>query len=270
VRLRFIVAIWAAVAALFLSQCGGGASGDPPSPQRTDLLFGYYGDCPTCIAETHDHINLYWVSNWSGLAVTEQSLFNARVAGITHIVLAVPTAEADARFYLTSLEVDGYLQNIDALYPVDEPDQLKLSDSQVTATNAMLRRVMADYPSLSKTKLAVIYSASSQRPGIASYDWVGMDDYNKGCEALGTEYASLKGLLRPDQRTMLVSGGASPWQQDPACFLEKANSDPQVIALIAFIWFDSWGGTDNLGIRSNATRKLYCDAGRKVIGGAAC
>lgn len=277
---RTFALLWAASAALFLAiSCGGGGSNSssgtitPAAPQRTDLLFGYYGDCPTCAMETVDHSNLYWASNWSGLAVTEQSLFAARAAGFTHVVLAVPaytgSPEADTRFYLTSLQRDGYLVNIAALYPQDEPDQANLSDDQVNATNAMLRRVIADYPELAATKLAVIYSASQAFPGIASYDWVGFDDYVSGCGALKSGYDAMKARLRLDQRILVVPGGADPWRQDPACFLEKANADSQVIAVIGFIWFDNWNGGTGVGIRSNPTRKLYCEAGRAVIGSAA-
>jgi len=278
---RRFAAIWAACAALFLAclllDCGGGGDGpvasgviQPAAPARTDLLFGYYGDCPTCALETADHSNLYWAANWAGFPATLQSLFNARAAGFRNIVLAVPAyesnAELEVRFYLTSLKQAGYLVNIAALYPIDEPDVHGKTEDQVLATNAMLRRVMADYPELAATRLAVIYGANSTFPGVASYDWVGFDDYSHGCSALGAPYAAMKGRLRADQRILVVPGGADPWRQDPACFIARANADPQVVAVVAFIWFDSWGGTLNLGIRSNPTKKLYCEAGRRIVG----
>lgn len=277
----------AAIAALFvllfaIASCGGGGSGPrsggaivPALEQlRTDLLFGYYGDCDTCALETRDHVNLYWAANWRGLADTMRSLFNARAAGIHNIVLAVPAyapnAEAEVRFYLDSLKAGGYLVGIRALYPIDEPDVNGKSDAEVREANAMLRRVMADYPELEGAALAVIYGAGDNRPGIGTYDWVGFDDYDRGCAAvLGDEYAALKGRLRPEQRILVVPGGADPWRRDPACFEWRAHSDPQVVALVPFVWFDNYE-PGRAGIRSNPTRSLYCDAGRKILGAPLC
>lgn len=39
--------------------------------KRSDLLFGYYGDCPTCIDETTDHTNMRW---WQGGASKRATL----------------------------------------------------------------------------------------------------------------------------------------------------------------------------------------------------
>ena len=274
------LAAGAACAALFacLPDCGGGGGSQPAigaitpaAPVRTDLLFGYYADCPTCAMETRDHTNLYWASNFNGLPGTMESLFNARAAGFTNVVLAVPAytanPEADVRFYLDSLRDGGFLVNVKALYPLDEPDVAGKSAAEVAATNAMLRRVMAGYPELAATALAVIYGAGRTWPGIESYDWVGFDDYTHGC-AIQDTYADLKNHLTAAQRILLVPGGADPWRQDPACFMNKANADAQVVAVVPFLWIDTGG---NAGIRSNPTRRLYCEAGRLAIGNpAAC
>ena len=258
----------AALAALLLCTCGVQPT---PNEVRPGLFFGYYGDCVTCAMETRDHVNLYWASGFDSLPTTMQELFNARAAGIPSVVLAVPAytgnPEGDVRFFLTSLQAAGYLENIVALYPIDEPDGAGKTDAQVRATNAMLRRVMADYPELAAAKLAVIYTNGRKWPGIDTYDWVGFDDYDAGCGALSsTTYADMKARLRPDQRILILPGGADPWRQDPGCFLAQANADAQVIAVVPFIWFDNYNHAGAAGIRSNPTRGLYCSAGKKVTG----
>jgi hypothetical protein len=273
-----------AISAVALGGCGGGGSStpapQPPSALRTDLLFGYYGAVNETIPEVAGHVNLAWVMGWGSngawLENVATQLTQARQHGIRHIVLGIPqaynaSAESDVRYVFESLVVRGLLDDIVALYPIDEPDGAHKSDAQVTAANATLRRVMASFPQLEQTKLAVIYTAGNQRPGIASYDWVGFDDYDRGCIALDNGYPALKAQLRPDQRLMIVPGGADPWRQDPACFFAKAQLDQQVIAIVPFIWFDNWeditkaGGTK--GIRSNGMANVYCIAGRRTITG---
>jgi hypothetical protein len=273
----------AAVAALFflLTDCGGGG-GSPvsgpimPAPDklRADLLFGYYGGCPTCPLEQADHVNLYWAGNLYGLLNTMAELNQARAAGISNIVLAVPAyaanAELEVRFHLKRLQEAGLLANIRALYPIDEPDLHDKTADEIRATNAMLRRVAADFPELAEVKLAVIYAPTRVKgtwPGVETYDWVGFDDYDNRERIFlgaGGEYGMLKHVLRPDQRILLVPGGVDPWRQDPAAFLAKAETDPQVIAIIPFIWQDLSDPGAGLGIRSNGLRQLYCEAGKTV------
>jgi hypothetical protein len=276
-----------AVSSLALAGCGGGGSSTPPSPQqppaalRTDLLFGYYGAVDQTIPEVAGHVNLAWVMGWGShgawLENVTAQLVQARQNGIRAVILHVPqaynrggTAESDVRYVFQSLLVQGLLDNIVALYPIDEPDVAHRSDAEVTAANVMLRRVMADFPSLHDTKLAVIYSAGNDRPGIASYDWVGFDDYNKRCDALGDGYTALKARLRPEQRLIVVPGGADPWDQDPSCFFARAQVDQQVIAIVPFIWFDDWEDVTNAGggprgIRSNGMANVYCITGRRTV-----
>jgi hypothetical protein len=273
----------AAIAALvfLLSNCGGGGGNPvsgvitPAAPLRADLLFGYYGGCPTCALEQGGHVNLYWAGNLYGLPATMEELFQARAAGIQNIVLAVPAyspnAELEVRFYLKRLQEAGLLVNIRALYPLDEPDlpDHAKSAEEIRATNAMLRRVVADFPELAGVKLAVIYAPTRVNgtwPGVETYDWVGFDDYDNR-ERIFTigEYDALKRVLRDDQRILLVPGGAVPWVQDPAAFLAKAESDLQVIAIVAFIWQD----LTTPGIRSTGVRRLYCEAGKTITNPAA-
>jgi hypothetical protein len=264
---------------LALAGCGGGGGSgfvppQPPQELRTGLLYGYYGDCDTCLEEQAGHVNLAWVMGWGKRAAwldnVAAHLTEAKQRGIPNAVLGISPAygdnpERDVRYVLDSLRVQGLLDGIVALYPVDEPDVNGIPAEKIVATNAMLRRVMADYPEFAHTKLAVIYGPRSDYRGIESYDWVGFDDYDQGAAVLELPLAHLKAKLRPDQQVILVPGGASPWRQDPQPFFNVAESDARVVALVPFIWFDNAAPGVGLGIRSNGLRAVYCAAGKRVV-----
>jgi hypothetical protein len=256
-------------------------SGTLPDPTqitklRTDLFYGYYGDCDSCQGATQNHVNLYWVWGWGSgdwLTNVTNHLSQARSFGAKAVVLGLPqcynqdgspnpNAEAQVRDAFKSLQKNGLLTGITALYPLDEPDVAHASDASVTQTNAMLRKVMADFPELGGTKLAVIYGGGGNRPGLGSYDWVGFDDYDKGSRIFTDgQYDGLKSALNSNQRIMLVPGGADPWKQDPSPFFAEAELNPQVVALIPFVWFDNDGHT---GIHGNSMTKAYCETGKKI------
>lgn len=273
-------AILAYIALALTVACGGGGSAGAaamPSAGRT-VLFGYYGGVNSTIPEIADHASLAWVMGWNPtggwMENTALQLAQARNRNLPS-VLGIPQAygpdaEDSVRLVFQSLSVQGLLTGIAALYPIDEPDVNGKSNAEVLAANAMLRRVMADFPALRDTKLSVIYGAGSNRPGIASYDWVGMDAYGEGCGVLAASYASLKAILRPGQRLMVVPGGADPWKQHPGCFLARAQEDPQVVAVVSFIWFDSWDDITKpdgaKGIRSNGMAPIYTEAGKRAKG----
>ncbi len=240
--------------------------------KRKGLLFGYYGDGDSNLAETHDHVNLAWVYGWgSSVDTLANAMEHIREAGsynIRTIVLGVESVylfdgENWLRQYLQALSSKGLLQDVKALYPIDEPDtgDTPKTDAEVILTNQMVRRVAAEFPELANVKLAVIYGDRGF-PGIGSYDWVGFDNYGQ-MEAIFCDgsYQSLKDALRSDQRILLVPGGASPWEQDPAPFYNKAVEDTQVIALIPFIWQDNAAPGVGAGIRSNGTKPRYIQAG---------
>ncbi len=237
--------------------------------QRTDLLMGYYGGCPTCADETKDHTNLYMTRPWGpgGSAWVAEILPQMQQAVINgqKIMLGLPGAydpDAEAQMRAAFPVFKPFAANIIALYPIDEPDAAGKTDAEVTATNAMLRTVMSDFGMTAA--LAVIYQCTSgKRPGLASYNWIGCDDYGSACDpADGKRYLALKDELRSDQRLMLIPGGANPWRQDPQCFFDAANCDSQVIAIMPFLWVD----TDQPGIRGNGMRPAYCRIGRAIKG----
>jgi len=62
---------------------------------------------------------------------------------------------------------------------------------------------------------------------------------------------------------MLIPGGADPWRQDPACFVAYAHANPQVVAIVGFLW-NTVGSM--IGIRDNGMNETYSAAGRKLKG----
>jgi hypothetical protein len=276
---RILSAIASAIASLvILAGCNGDttapapASAPPAAPQasRAGLLYGYYGSMDGQVAETADHVTLQWVSPWGaggdGLQAVKLRLAEARQAAIPCVVLDVPMAyqgEEGVRAFFAELQRGGLIDSrICALYPVDEPDLVGRSSSEVRSTNAMLRRVAADFPFIAGIPLAVIYTAHGEWPGIETYDWVGFDDYDRHSAVLSNgTWRDMKARLRSEQRILLVPGGA--FGEDIAPFFAKAQEDPQVLAIVAFIWFDNWDGPKQ-GIRSLPVRTQYVAAGQRI------
>ncbi len=261
-----------ALAAMLLAACGGGSGGTitPATTLRTDLLYGYYGGCGSCALETQDHTNLYMTRPWGPpgwlmevLPQLQQAMGNGQKVMLGLPGLYDAGGLEDAAHSITKLAEAGLMADVVALYPIDEPDVNGKSDAEVNAMNAALKDLMKGLGV--NPALAVIYGCATGRtPGISTYDWIGCDDYGKGCDAAtGLTFAVLKARLRPDQRLLLVPGGADPWRQDPACFASKAHSDPQVVAILPFLWVDYDGGA---GIRTNPTRRLYCETGKVIKG----
>lgn len=261
------------ILALLLAACGGGGSSGSITPApalRTDLLFGFYGGCDTCALEQQDITNLYMTRPWGTggalwLAETLGQLQMARAGGAS-VILGLPGAyelhaEEEMAFAWKRITEAGFADQVVALYPIDEPDVAGKTDAEVTAVNAMLKRIIGK-------PLAVIYGCTTgKRPGRDSYDWLGCDDYPAGCDnATGASAWAFQAGLRPDQRLILVPGGADPWRQDPNCFAVKAHGDKQVVAVLAFIWQDNAAPGVGLGVRSNGLRRLYCQMGRTIRG----
>lgn len=268
-RSRLLALIFGA--GLALVSCGGGnvggqqdnSSAGPVPPNnimRTDpIFFGYFGSCLTCLAETQDHINILFETGWDGLQAEIDDMGRARLP----VILATPTgASADElRQLFTALRNANVLQYVIALYPQDEPDIAGLSEAAVIAIALNAKAVAATFVELDGVKLAVIYGQNGF-PGIAAFDWVGIDNYADGAGILGGAYMDLKSRLRPDQRTVIVPGGASPWRVLPGPFYDRLQSDPQTILLLPFLWRDYGGGQ---GIGHNGMAPPYRAIGCKII-----
>lgn len=268
---------WLLALVLCLVSCGGGGSGseinpNPVVPRTEPVLVGYFFGCMTDMLEQTDHVNLWWatgVCGGSGVWYLDmaQELQAARGAGIKNVVLMMPDAltfspASNIDFQFAHLEATGRLAGFDtiAVYPTDEPDLHGHDDVEMTALFTTLRTLLAKYPMLSKAKLAEVYNcASGQQPGITKVDWVGCDDYNKGCGAIA-ELASFP--VTSAQRLLEFPGGADPWRQDPTCFANYAQNNGQVAAVVPFIWQTEDG---HRGIRENGMKATYCAMGRKLL-----
>jgi hypothetical protein len=264
---------------------------------RAGQFFGYYGDCPSCVEETRAHTNVQWIAGWGGDgAQVPKIVERAKNAAPIKTVIMLPGMYVNkrlnplglvaARGIFQGLRDAGVLQNVAALYPQDEPDLEGLDDATVIEANAAVRAVAAEFAELKNVPLAVIYSergtlglaggphlrfASSPtsgffsnrpaglgtRPGISSYDWVGIDAYAMGSKILGKPYTKLQKLLTNKQRLLLVPGGANPWREDPTPYFKRAARDPKVIGVVAFLWFDNAAPDVGLGVHSNGLAPKY-------------
>lgn len=249
--------------ALVLACSGGGATASGPAPQaptvlRKDLKFGYFG---STLSEVVDHTNIYFATGWR--EDQQQQIVDAVNAGLPVILYLHGVAEDYVRTQFDALKKAGVLANIVAIYPIDEPREA----APVVATNAMLRRVMAEYGM--SAKLMVIYSVGSY-PAIESYDWVGFDNYPAGSSIFTNgDYNKFKSLLRPDQRIVLVPGGCDRWRNDPEPFFNVAETDPQVLMVMPFTWIDDADPANGAtaGIRSNGMAPAYKSAGLRIKNG---
>jgi hypothetical protein len=157
-RLVFILLV-----TLMLASCGGGSQHVdymPPAPQalRRDLFFGYYLTFNDQIRETGDHVNLVHESGWFGVDATAISMRahgKPTMLDVSQEVYeggdhARPRADLEARLGATldALKTAGVLSQVRALYPMDEPENMRLSDGAITATNARIRKVATKYPEL--------------------------------------------------------------------------------------------------------------------------
>ncbi len=254
--------------ALLLAACGGGEAGkSTPSTLRTDLYYGYYLTAPGQVVETKGTVNLLWVGGPWGDEVAIANMKEAQLPTVLDVSDKLyqgrrynPEGVGKLRELFLTMRVEGVLQQIVALYPMDEPDLNVDTEGDVVQANSAVRGVMVEFPELAGAKLAVIYGTGT-RFGLSTYDWVGFDHYSmKSAIFSDGEYASLEASLRVDQRTLIVPGGAQG--QDPAPFFNFAENNPKVVAIIPFLWADTTGFK---GIRSLGVRQAYCDTGHKVL-----
>jgi hypothetical protein len=150
-------------------------------------------------------------------------------------------ARANLRGYLQKLLVADVLPSVAAIYPIDEPDRNVISPDMCRVVHDV-REVLAEFHL--SIPLAVIYGAGETN-GIECFNWIGRDSYPNGPQTLP---------LLPGQRLMIVAGGADPYREKPDQYEAFANSHPEVVAVIAFAWFDYSEGS---GIGHNGMLPAY-------------
>ena len=253
----------AAIAALLmLCGCGGGGSqgtAPPAGPIRPGILFGFYGDAGDSIAAEGSYSNLAWIYGWDGAPDPIAQAVDDALAAHLSIVLGFPLAPSDDDIRslfdrVRARDPLNALASVVWLYPMDEPDVQQVPAPQFVALCEQARRIAAEYPELANVKIAVIYG-SHGTPGIEAADIVGHDDYGRGPITIG---------VGPGQKRMLVAGIASPWHENPQAFVNAANADPSIAAIIGFIGI--WPGQPGNGALENGMAFAWCTAGRMVTG----
>ena len=123
----------------------------------------------------------------------------------------------------------------------------------------------AEFIELRGVRLACVYAAD--KPFICQelFALVGFDDYDMKSHVLVSDkYKQLKASLRPGQQIMIIPGGC--YGQDPKPFIDFAQANAEVGAIVCFLWYDNKTNTVGApGIRSGPLRSAYREAGRSVI-----
>lgn len=228
-----------------------------PKSHRSDILFGYYGSYGD--TSSVDHTNLFWcVPHWEGL---DKAVKDIRIANKYTVLdlqaclfekkvgdkVYTPFPEEQQQHLLISLfnrlRHEGLLHLVKILYPVDEPNLPETAvDDYMPAAIALVRKIADKYPELNGYKIGVSFYFDKPMQHIGLYDVVGFNNYNAKSGIFRRkwlwkgegQYFQMKKLLRPDQRTWTYPGGT--YGQDPKSFINFAHSNPEVLAIIPFIY----------------------------------
>jgi hypothetical protein len=157
------------------------------------------------------------------------------------------------------------LKHVRYLYPIDEPNNTVQREDVLRSAIAIVFEAASQFIELRGVRLACIYAAD--KPFICSdaYALIGFDDYDMRSHVLVSDkYKALKASLKPGQQIMIIPGGA--YGQDPQPFIDFAQGNAEVGAIIPFLWYDNKTNTVGApGIRSGPLKAAYIAAGRAVI-----
>ena len=250
----------------------------PPAPNRAGLLYGYYGCADEQVTETMDHVNLFWESQVDG---PDKAISNILKMARTTVLDLCPqmfsreghtgpfTLRGDALVhvvaFLQRLSDAGALKYVRYLYPIDEPNNTVQREDVLRSAIAIVFEAASQFIELRGVRLAVIYAADKPNICQDAYALIGFDDYDMRSHVLvGDKYKALKASLKPGQQIMLIPGGC--YGQDPAPFVDFAQGNPEVAAIVPFLWYDNKTGTVGApGIRSGPLKAAYIAAGRAVV-----
>lgn len=254
------------LSALLLA-CGGGGGGGsspapaaPPGPLRTGIPFCYYGMNAMAAAETTDHASCVAAAEFYGpleqLAALAQANGRPVIIYLPACDVPLEQVEPETTFWLQRIANAGYLRNVLAVRPCDEPDNRGMSDAEVKARITAVHAAMAKFDATRAKPITMFYVCNSgRRPGIAFVDWPGCDDYGAGCSVIDRYYPELEGMANtdPDVRLVLIGGVANPWRQDLQCMVDKVRRDGRYAMLQAFIYQTVSDGPGYVGARDNGT-----------------
>lgn len=280
-----MIAIYILVALVVLAVVVVLINRDKSEPiKRGNLLYGYYGCHSDQVAEVTDHTNLHWQPFWNGIGKDgmQEAIYNIRRAqkftvldvekfifyrsGPKNIVLNADPYTS-LRDLFNRLRDEGVLHLVKMIVPCDEPN-LPENQAEKYLPDAVktIRAVAAEYSELEGVLLGVIYYSRTTFSHMDLFDVVSYDDYDRGAEILAPDgdYERFRASLKPAQRTMLVPGGS--FGQSPQPFVDYAMRNPEILAVIPFLWWYPDHGGEIKSIRDLPVRQAHIDAGRQVIG----
>lgn len=246
-----------------------------PATKRTDLYYGYFSCLDNQVAETKDHVNIFMDSQFDGPDKCIQNILDAQMDTIldiqyqlfeksANILVIRPNAEQILTDFLNLLKLKGALKFVKIIYVADEANNTTTLE-MLSESLKITKTVVAKFSELADIKYGMIYAADKPFIGQELFDYIGFDDYDKKSTVLVNQYEILKKSLLPGQKTILVPGGA--YGQDPMPFVNFAEANSEVGILMPFLWFDDKNGSVGaLGIRSNANKQSYIDAGKFITG----
>jgi hypothetical protein len=251
-----------------------------PETKRSDLRYGYYSTFGNQIAEVKDHTNLMWTCFWYEDGGEDKAITDMRSFGGDIVVdliaylfqslkpgMLYPEAENRVRKLFDRMRTEGLLQQVKLIVPVDEPN-LPETDACAVLPEcvSILRRVVADYTELNGVMIGCNYYSGRPKCHTNLFDLVSYDNYGakSGILAPGGEYEQFRATLRPDQKTMLIPGGYRG--QDPVPFVNYAQRNPEIWAVVPFIYWAPTGNKENLtSIRELPVKAAYIAAGKSII-----
>lgn len=255
----------------------------PPIIKRKDFYVGFYGTQDNQVEETKGSFNLLLEGQFDGPDKCVQNILDAKVDTILYVPSQVfspnekdvkhtvlPDAEDKLRAFFQKLSDVGALSYVKAVCPIDEPNNTVASLNDLEKAVAVVHLVAKEFPELTGLKLATFYAADKDFMGQHLFDWVGFDDYTmKANLMLSKKYEDFVASLLPHQHIMLIPGAA--YGQDPVPFLNFAQANPRVIAVIGFLWLDARKNEDGkddvgaLGARSNGMGTKYLETFKAAL-----
>lgn len=249
-----------------------------PAQKRKDLLFGYYASNATQFAQVRDHTNVIWHAQFYGdLNFIEDvrscdypvvlDFSKQLFVKVKNKLVCRDDARQALTDYLNYLKQNGILHRIKYLVPVDEPNYNVLDIANFKKAIDVLKDVKVQFTELDDSKYLCIYGSDSDYWLTDEFDVLGVDCYDQKSQVLTIGYhAKLLGMLKSDQRTVILPGAS--YYQDPTPFVAYAQAHPEEVEMIiAFFWFYDKNHCKGLGIEkaSKSIINKYVQAGTYCV-----